>query len=140
MRFQGTLVPQTRNRLLGLLLLLSFALYANCLFNGFVYDDHSQIERNPLVHSFKYTGTLFGTSLLAQQGKQAVPNFYRPITNFSFLLGYELFGLSPIGFHLGNILLHCIAVWLVFFVGSALFGSETPGLFPLWSSRFIRCT
>ena len=128
MQFQGTLVPQTRNWLLGLVLLLSFVLYANCLFNGFVYDDHSQIERNPLVHSFKYTGTLFGTSLLAQQGKQAVPNFYRPMTNFSFLLGYELFGLSPVGFHLGNILLHCIAVWLVFFVGSALFGSEALGL------------
>ena len=64
MHFQGTLVLQTRNRLLSLLLLLSFALYANCLFNGFVYDDHSQIERNPLVHSFKYAATLFGTSLL----------------------------------------------------------------------------
>jgi Flp pilus assembly protein TadD len=128
MQFQGTLAPQTINRLLGLVLLLSFALYANCLFNGFVYDDHSQIERNPLVHSFKYTGTLFGTSLLAQQGKQAVPNFYRPLTNFSFLLGYELFGLSPLGFHLVNILLHCIVVWLVFFLGSALFGSETLGL------------
>jgi protein O-mannosyl-transferase len=128
MQFQGTLAPQTRNRLVGLVLLFSFVLYANCLFNGFVYDDHSQIERNPLVHSFKYTGTLFGTSLLAQQGKQAVPNFYRPMTNFSFLLGYELFGLSPVGYHLGSILLHCIAVWLVFFVSSTLFGSETLGL------------
>jgi len=128
MQFHGTLNAQTRTRLLGLVLVLSFALYANCLFNGFVYDDHSQIERNPLVHSFKYTGTLFGTSLLAQQGKQAVPNFYRPLTNFSFLLGYELFGLSPLGFHLGDILLHCVAVWLVFFVGRALFGSETLGL------------
>jgi protein O-mannosyl-transferase len=128
MQFHSTLTAQTRSRLLGLVLVLSFALYANCLFNGFVYDDHSQIERNPLVHNFKYTGTLFGTSLLAQQGKQAVPNFYRPLTNFSFLLGYELFGLSPLGFHLGDILLHCVAVWLVFFVGRALFGSESLGL------------
>jgi protein O-mannosyl-transferase len=128
MQFQRTLAPQTRNRLLGLILLLSFALYANCLFNGFVYDDHSQIERNPFVHSFRYVGTLFGTSLLAQQGKQAVPNFYRPLTNFSFLMGYELFGLSPFGFHLMNVVLHCIAVWLVFYVGSSLFGSESLGL------------
>ena len=128
MQFQGTLAPHTRNLLLGLLLLLSFALYANCLFNGFVYDDHSQIERNPYVHSFKYTGKLFGTSLLAQQGKQAPPNFYRPLTNFLFLLCYELFGLSPFGFHLVSALLNCVAVWLVFLVGSLLFDSEALGL------------
>jgi protein O-mannosyl-transferase len=119
---------KTRNLLLGLILLLSFALYANCLLNGFVYDDHSQIERNPLVHSFKNVPTLFGTSLLAQQGKQAVPNFYRPLTNLSFLLCYELFGLSPFGFHLVNILFHCIAVWLVFLVGSRLLSNESLGL------------
>ena len=120
--------PKTRNLLLGLILLLSFSLYANCLFNGFVYDDHSQIERNPLVHSFRNVPTLFGTSLLAQQGKQAVPNFYRPLTNLSFLLCYELFGLSPFGFHLVNILFHCIAVWLVFLVGSRLFANDSLGL------------
>lgn len=125
---QGTLAPKTRNRLLGALLLFSFLLYANCAFNGFVYDDHSQIERNPFVHSFKYVGTLFGTSLLAQQGKQAVPNFYRPLTNLAFLLEYNLFGPSPFGFHLVSILLHCLAVWLVFLVGSGLFRSETLGL------------
>jgi Flp pilus assembly protein TadD len=128
MQRQDPITPQPRDRVLGLVLVLSFALYANCLFNGFVYDDHSQIERNPFVHSFKYVGKLFGTSLLAQQGKQAPPNFYRPLTNFSFLVGYELFGLSPAGYHLLSILLHCIAVSLVFVVGSSLFGSETLGL------------
>jgi len=124
----GTIAPQTRSRLLGVLLLFNFLLYGNCLFNGFVFDDHSQIELNPYVHSFRYVGKLFGTSLLAQQGKQAVPNFYRPLTNFTFLAGYKLFGESPLGYHLISILLHCTAIWLVFLVGSRLFRSDWLGL------------
>ena len=123
----GALAPAIRNRLLGLLLLFSFLLYANCLFNGFAFDDHSQIEMNPYVHSFKYVGKLFGTSLLAQQGKQAVPNFYRPLTNLAFLIEYQLFGESPLGYHLISILLHCLAVWLVLAVGSRLFKSDSLG-------------
>jgi protein O-mannosyl-transferase len=117
-----------RQLLLGGLMALGFLVYANCVLNGFVFDDHSQIERNPWVHSFKYTGKLFGTSLLAQQGKQAAPNFYRPTVNFGFLICYKLFGAAPYGFHLVNIFLNCIVVWLVFRVGSKLFLNEWLGL------------
>jgi protein O-mannosyl-transferase len=96
--------------------------------NGFTYDDHSQIERNPYVHSFKYIGKIFGNSLIAQSGKQSAPNFYRPIVNLSFLLCYKLFGASPSGFHLISILLNCVVVWLVFVVSAELFSSEWQGL------------
>ncbi len=119
---------QKRNLLLGGLLILSFLPYANATTNGFVYDDHSQIERNPYVHSFKYIGKIFGSSLIAQQGKQAAPNFYRPIVNLSFLLCYKLFGVSPYGFHLISLLLNCVVVWLVFVVSAELFSSEWLGL------------
>jgi tetratricopeptide (TPR) repeat protein len=119
--------PQKRQLLLAGLLALSFVLYANCILGGFVFDDHSQIEHNPWVHSFKYTGKLFGTSLLAQQGKQAAPNFYRPTVNFGFLICYKLFGTSPFGYHLVNIFMNCIVVWLVFRVGSELFLTEWLG-------------
>ncbi len=67
MAVPDTIAPQKRSWLLGGLLLLSFLLYANSVVNGFVYDDHSQIERNPYVHSFEYIGKIFGSSLLAQQ-------------------------------------------------------------------------
>lgn len=122
------IAPDRRNLLLGGLLLLSFLFYANAATNGFVYDDHSQIESNPYVHSFKYIGKIFGSSLIAQQGKQGAPNFYRPVVNFSFLLCYKLFGASPYGFHLISILLNCIVVYLVFVVSAELFSSEWLGL------------
>jgi protein O-mannosyl-transferase len=125
---QVVIPPQKRQLLLAGLLALSFVLYANCILGGFVFDDHSQIEHNPWVHSFKYTGKLFGTSLLAQQGKQAAPNFYRPTVNFGFLICYKLFGTSPYGYHLVNIFMNCVVVWLVFRVGSQLFLTEWLGL------------
>jgi len=120
--------------LLACLLLLSFLVYMNSIPNGFVYDDHSQIERNPYVHSFHYIGKIFGSSLLAQQGKQAAPNFYRPMQNFEFLLCYKLFGLFPYGFHLINVLLNCVVLWLVYAVSAELFSSEP---FALIASAFF---
>ncbi len=123
-----TIPSQKRQLLLALLLLLGFSLYANSALNGFVFDDHSQIERNPWVHSFKYTGKLFATSLAAQQGEQATPNYYRPLQNLGFLICYKLFGSSPFGFHLLNIFVNCLVVWLVFLVGSELFSNEWLGL------------
>lgn len=107
---------------------MSFLLYVNTVFNGFVYDDHSQIERNAYVHSFEHLDKIFGSALLAQQGKQAAPNFYRPTQNLSFLICYKLFGNSPYGFHLVNILLNCLAVWCAFLFTSKLFSSEPLGL------------
>jgi len=124
----GKLDPRQRELLLGLVLLFSFTLYANCLFGGFVFDDHPQVEQNPYVHSFQYLPKLLTTPMLANQGKQAAPNIYRPLTNILFLICFKLFGPSPLGFHLVNILLHCVVVLLVFLIGSRLFASDWIGL------------
>ncbi len=123
-----TMTPQRRKFLLGCLLLLCLGLYANCALNGFVYDDHSQIELNPVVHSFSHLGDIFGSSIAVQQGKQAWANSYRPLVNFSFLISFKLFGYSPYGYHLINIFLHLIVVGMVFVVTAKLFSSEWLGL------------
>jgi Tfp pilus assembly protein PilF len=128
MNLDARLPKQTRDLLLAFLLILSFGLYANSIFDGFVFDDHPQIEQNPYVHSFKYVGLLLTTPMSLNQGLQAPPNIYRPLTNLLFLCSYKLFGLSPYGFHLVGILLHCVVVWLVFLVGAQLFANESLGL------------
>ena len=116
--------------LLGCLLLLTFLAYANSLANGFVYDDHAEIEGNPYVHSVKYVGTLLSTSVLAFQGKGklGIRNYYRPVTGLEFLLCYKLFGLFPPGFHLFSILMHCLIVWLVYAVTVELVSDQSFAL------------
>jgi tetratricopeptide (TPR) repeat protein len=110
-----------KTTLLGCLLLLAFLTYANTLANGFVYDDHSQIEQNPYVHAFRTIAKIF--TMRSPSG-----NYYRPLMNLGFLFSFQLFGASPYGFHLINVLLHCAAVWLVYEVGIAMTSDQTLGL------------
>jgi protein O-mannosyl-transferase len=115
-------VAANRNKnLLGCVLLVAFLGYANALADGFVYDDHSQIEQNPYIHSFRAIAKIFTM-------RQPTGNYYRPLMNVGFLLSFKLFGASPYGFHLVNILLHCVVVWLVYEVGRRLTGNGTAGL------------
>src|SRR5215467_2951525 len=113
---------------LGLVLLLAFLAYANTLLFGFVYDDHFQIDANPYVHSFRYVGQIFTTTVWSFQGIEGQTNYYRPLMTFGYLICDRLFQSSPIGFHLVNVLLNCVVVGLVFAVSAALVGDETVAL------------
>ena len=119
--FPGAVAEVRSRNLLGGLLLISLALYANTIFNGFVHDDHLQIERNPYIRSFKDAPKLLTTPVWSLVGSESLATYYRPVMSFGFLLGYKLFGLNPYGYHLMNVLLHVSVVWLVYAVTSRLF-------------------
>jgi protein O-mannosyl-transferase len=117
-----------KKTLLGLVLLLAFLVYANTLLYGFVYDDHFQIDGNPYVHSFRYVGRIFTTTVWSFQGIEGQTNYYRPLMTFGYLLCDRAFQSSPAGFHLVNLLLNCTVVWLVYAVCTALIGDEAVAL------------
>jgi Flp pilus assembly protein TadD len=123
-----SLEDKKKRTLLGLVLLLAFLAYANTLLYGFVYDDHFQIEGNPYVHNFRYVGRIFTTTVWSFQGAEGQTNYYRPLMTFGYLLCDRMFQSSPLGFHLANLLMNCVVVWLVFAVCAALFGDETISL------------
>lgn len=89
---------------LFLIVAISTVLYSNTLNNGFVYDDENTIVKNILVKDFRNLPELFEMDYFAQSGE----NSYRPIVTFTYFLDYALYGLSPWGFHLTNLLLHAI--------------------------------
>src|SRR5690242_6988928 len=89
-----------------ILILLASVPYLNALANNFVYDDRPQILENPYVHSFRYLGKIFGSTVWTFEGAQGVTNYYRPLMTFAYLIGYKLFGPIPFGFHLTNLALH----------------------------------
>ena len=117
-----------RRSLVGMVLLLAFLAYANTLLHGFVYDDHFQIEGNPYVHNIRYVDRIFTTTVWSFQGTEGQTNYYRPLMTFGYLLCDRIFQSSPIGFHLVNLLLNCVVVYLVFALNVALFGDEAVGL------------
>ena len=117
-----------KTAVLGLVLFCSFLVYANTLFHGFVYDDHFQVEGNPYVHSFRYIGRIFTSTVWSFQGAEGQTNYYRPLMTFGYLLCDRVFQSFPLGFHLVNLLLNCAVVWLVFAVCAALFNDEAVAL------------
>src|SRR2546423_10247099 len=120
--------PRNTSLILGGILLLAFAVYANTLWNGFVYDDHHQIQENPHTQSFQYVGKIFSSTAWSFQGEEGKTNYYRPLMTFGYLLSNKAFQGLPYGFHLINILLNCVVVGLLFVVCGALFGDEVVAL------------
>ena len=128
MDFSQTAGDKKKQAMLGLLLVCAFLVYSNSLLFGFVYDDHFQIDGNPYVHSFRYIGRIFTTTVWSFQGLEGQTNYYRPLMTFGYLLCDRVFQSFPMGFHLVNLLLNCTVVWLVFVVCAALFADETVAL------------
>ena len=106
--------------LIFLILLVSFAVYFNTLFNGFVYDDIGQVLENHWIKDVKYLPDIFSKSVSSFRGETVISNYYRPLMHLIFMLNYYIFGLRPWGFHLMNILCHAGASILVFVIASRL--------------------
>src|SRR6266446_3288475 len=123
-----SLADHRRSAALGGVLLLALLVYCNTLLNGFVYDDHFQVEQSPYVHSFKYVDKILTTTVWSFQGLEGKTNYYRPPMILGFLVCNKVFHTYPFGFHLVNVLLNCVVVWLVFLACSTLLLDEIVAL------------
>ena len=59
--------------------ILAFAVNANLLRNGFVYDDGAQVLNNPYLLSPRYLGKIFSTNVWSFIGPEGTSNYYRPL-------------------------------------------------------------
>ncbi|XP_017075873.2 LOW QUALITY PROTEIN: protein O-mannosyl-transferase TMTC1 [Drosophila eugracilis] len=103
---------------------LAFVLYLNTLNAGFVYDDRRAILTNgdvtgahPLAHLLR--NDFWGTPMVDSGSHGS----WRPLSVLSFRLNFLASGISPMGYHLVNVILHCMATLLVFLVGRTLLPS-----------------
>ena len=83
---------------------LAVLLYAGTLDNPFVYDDYRLIVENPSIQS--QSGVL---AILAR-------DVTRPLVSLSYAVDTAIWGTSPFGYHLTNVLLHALNVVLAFWV------------------------
>jgi hypothetical protein len=82
--------------------------YLNALDNPFVYDDHRQIVENRSLWRLTDVRGLL------------LENATRPVINISFALDRLIWGPSPFGFHLTNVLLHVVNVGLLYVLAAWL--------------------
>jgi protein O-mannosyl-transferase len=93
----------------GALLVIVLLCYANALANGFVFDDHVNLQNNPLLRKIANI-------------PQLLTSGFRPLREVSYVLDFALWGERPFGFHLTNILIHAANTLLVFLLMRSLIG------------------
>jgi hypothetical protein len=110
---------------LAIIVGVTFIAFSNTLFNGFAFDDKSQILENELIRSFKNVPTALVTDVWfwrMQQDKDPIKEsgpttpYYRPGFVLYLMLGWHLFGTTAAGWHFANILMHVIAVIFAFLI------------------------
>lgn len=114
-------------------ILVSFLLYSNTIGGDFVYDDLFFVRRPELRQPEALIGVWRESYLPNNQTAVA----YRPLPIFTFSLNYVLFGDSPVSFHVFNILLNGIVIFLVFLVVWKLFQNRTLAIFTALFYAFL---
>jgi tetratricopeptide (TPR) repeat protein len=99
-----------------ILISYSFVVYLNALFGDFVYDDKDQIVDNPWIRDIRNIPVIFSRSVWDFRPGVVISNYFRPLMHIVYMFNYHIFGLSPWGFHLVNIVLHCGVSVLVFVI------------------------
>ena len=94
-----------------LLFFIVFLLYFNSLFFDLVYcDDINIIETNyDRIGSIDRLDNEFFSGYLDT-------DYYRPLVNISFVINASLGGKNPFIYHLTNIILHFLCVYLLFII------------------------
>ncbi len=114
-------------------LILSFVLYGNTIKGDFVYDDSFFSGRQEL-HDPRYLGKIWFESLRPGEPKAET---YRPLTVLTLSLNFILFGSSTTSFHVVNIVLNAIVVFLVYLVSYQLFKNRNLAVFTALIFAFL---
>jgi Tfp pilus assembly protein PilF len=101
-------------------LVVSFLLYGNTVHGEFVYDDKFFSERQEL-RSADHLDDLWTESFLP---KNETAGQYKPVPATTFSLNYIFFGESTASFHITNIVLNAVAIFLVYLVVWQLFRNQ----------------
>src|SRR5262249_7754494 len=117
-----------RRQVLGVcffLILISWLVFGQTIRYDFVnYDDNEYVYANPAIRS----GLTIHGITHAITGTQSAN--WHPLTTLSHMLDCQLWGLRASGHHLTNVVLHTIAVVLLFFVLQEMTGA-------VWRSAFV---
>lgn len=126
--FQKTLnsgLTSPRSLVIMMVLGVTFFAFSNSIFNGFAYDDTTQILNNTFIRDLGNIPKALVTEAWywrAQEDKdpneQDKPStsYYRPVVMIYLMLMWKLFGAWAPGWHFLNVVLHVLAVYFVFLV------------------------
>ena len=111
----GVAMRSHRGRIIlagGLLTLVTLLAYIPAIRGGFIWDDDDYVTENPVLsHPGGFRALWFFPD--------STPQYY-PLVFSTFWMEYHLWGLSPMGYHVTNVLLHVFGAWILWRVLEAL--------------------
>jgi len=105
-----------------LLILVGTGVYWNSLDNGFVYDDLVTVEKNFFIRDWRNLGKFFSADYYVRSEEYS----FRPLVTLTYFADWALFRKDPRGYHLTNLILHCLAGLAVYGLGKKICSS--PGI------------
>ena len=117
-------LTERRNLQIAVLALVALVVicYANSIGNAFVFDDLQVVLIDGRPTSLSHLMRMLTSS-------------YRPIRNLSYALDFGIWGASPFGFHLTNIIIHAANTVLVFWLVRRI--SSNRGYFPFLAAAIF---
>lgn len=106
--------PLTTLKAIHWIVIIGFIVFANMLFNGFVWDDMSYILANAEVHTFNFP-SYFGQTLFNNTGQ------YRALTEVYFAAIYSVATNSSFLYHFLQLVIHILNASLVFLLFKKFF-------------------
>ncbi len=105
--------------------LVALLVYLPTVKYDFVWDDGLLIQKNSFLDQTNpvelFTkGFWYNPEMNSDQGEMA---YYRPLTNLSFYLERKEWGVRPAGYHLTNVVVNAVVVFLLCLLLYELFGS-----------------
>jgi tetratricopeptide (TPR) repeat protein len=94
----------------------------------FVDDDGLQIQSNLHIQSWRFLPQYFTADVWSHTGCGS-SNYYRPIFLLWLRLNHMFFELDPTGWHFAAILLHVLAVWLVYRLATEVLNDQVAAGF-----------
>ena len=106
---------------------LLFIAYSNSFQAGLVLDNAPVIGQDPRIRQVTRENL---ESILTAGYRYANPTagLYRPLTTFTYLLNFAVFGdaVRPAGYHWVNLAIHAVNLALVYALGMLIFGETAP--------------
>ncbi|MBI5122540.1 tetratricopeptide repeat protein [Candidatus Roizmanbacteria bacterium] len=102
--FKSLFIPFTTFKAIHWIIIIGFIVFANMLFNGFVWDDNFQITKNIFVQSGQYFYYFSHT----------IGPYYKPFMFFVYTIFFKLFHLNSFFYHFFQITLHIVNAIFIF--------------------------
>lgn len=108
---------------LCLIVVLTFAVYANSLQGEFIWDDKDLIVDNSYIKNWSNLDTNLTKDFFYRSQDKGKVGYYRPVITLSYMLDYSLWKQNSSGYHLTNLIFHVLNSVTIYLLVLLLSGS-----------------